>query len=47
MLIGRAQAPLDETATAIEAASGKAWTHPADVSQSDQVQGAVDAAIAR
>jgi meso-butanediol dehydrogenase / (S,S)-butanediol dehydrogenase / diacetyl reductase len=47
MLLGRTPGPLEETAAAIERQGGKAWAHPADVTQPDQVQSAVAAAMAR
>ena len=44
MLIGRRREPLDELEGAIRAGAGSAWVHPADVSDSDDVDGAVAAA---
>ena len=43
MLVGRTLEPLEETASLCE----RAWAHVADVSRSDQVQAAVDAARER
>jgi NAD(P)-dependent dehydrogenase (short-subunit alcohol dehydrogenase family) len=47
MLIGRRREPLEEAARRIEAAGGSAWVHPADVSKSADVDGAVAAATGR
>ena len=47
MLIGRRLEPLEETQGLIEADGGKAWPFVADVTHADQVQAAVDAAVAR
>ena len=47
MLIGRTQSLLDETMTRITEQGGKAWVYAADVRDSQQVQAATDAAMAR
>ncbi len=47
MLIGRRREPLERAVEEIEAAGGRAWAHPADVSDSTQVRDAVAAAMAR
>src|SRR5437763_616014 len=47
MLLGRTAGPLEETAAEVAARGGRAWVHPADVTRSDQVRGAVEAAVAR
>jgi NAD(P)-dependent dehydrogenase (short-subunit alcohol dehydrogenase family) len=47
MLIARRRGPLEETAAAIQQEGGRAWVHPADVSEPTQVQGIVEAAIAQ
>ena len=43
MVIGRTLEPLEETATLL----GQGWAHAADVSRSEHVQAAVDAAVGR
>src|SRR5262245_58458867 len=47
LLLGRTPGPLEETAAEIEARGGKAWVHAADVTRSDEVRGAVEAAMGR
>jgi NAD(P)-dependent dehydrogenase (short-subunit alcohol dehydrogenase family) len=47
MLIGRRAAPLEQAVSEIEADGGRAWLHPADVSDSAHVREAVEAAAAR
>lgn len=47
MLIGRRPAPLQDTASEIEAAGGTSYVQPADVSQSAEVEQAVAAAAER
>jgi NAD(P)-dependent dehydrogenase (short-subunit alcohol dehydrogenase family) len=47
MLLGRTPGPLEETAAEVVRRDGRAWVHPADVTQSTQVRGAVEAAMTR
>ena len=47
MLIGRRRDPLEQTAREIEAAGGRAFAHPADVGDAEQVREAVAAATVR
>jgi NAD(P)-dependent dehydrogenase (short-subunit alcohol dehydrogenase family) len=47
LLVGRTPEPLKETAAAITGRGGKAWVHPADVTDAAQVRGMVETAIAR
>jgi NAD(P)-dependent dehydrogenase (short-subunit alcohol dehydrogenase family) len=47
LLVGRTPAPLEETAAGITARGGKAWFHPADVTDAQQVRRMVEAAVAR
>jgi NAD(P)-dependent dehydrogenase (short-subunit alcohol dehydrogenase family) len=47
MLIGRRHEPLEQTADAISAAGGIAWTHSADISDASAVDDAVAAALHR
>jgi NAD(P)-dependent dehydrogenase (short-subunit alcohol dehydrogenase family) len=47
MLIGRRSEPLEQAALELVAAGGRAWTYPADVSDSAQVGAAVAAAVQR
>jgi NAD(P)-dependent dehydrogenase (short-subunit alcohol dehydrogenase family) len=47
MLVGRRHEPLEQAVREIEATGGHAWAHPADVSDSTEVEGAVAAAMAR
>jgi NAD(P)-dependent dehydrogenase (short-subunit alcohol dehydrogenase family) len=47
MLIGRRPEPLEQAVREIEATGWRAWAHPADVSDSTQVEEAVAAAMAR
>lgn len=47
LLLGRRRDPLENAVREIEAEGGRAFAHPADVSDPDQVQAAVTAAIAR
>jgi NAD(P)-dependent dehydrogenase (short-subunit alcohol dehydrogenase family) len=47
MLVGRRHEPLEQAVREIEATGGHAWSHPADVTDSTQVEEAVAAAISR
>jgi NAD(P)-dependent dehydrogenase (short-subunit alcohol dehydrogenase family) len=47
MLVGRRPEPLEQAVREIDATGGRAWAHPADVSDSAQVEEAVAAAMAR
>jgi NAD(P)-dependent dehydrogenase (short-subunit alcohol dehydrogenase family) len=47
LCLGRTPEPLEETAALCAQDGGSGWVHCADVSRSSDVQGAVDAALAR
>jgi citronellol/citronellal dehydrogenase len=47
MLVGRRPEPLEQAVREIEATGGQAWAHPADVSDSTQVEEAIAAAMSR
>jgi len=47
LCLGRTPEPLEETVALCAADGGSGWAHRADVSRSDEVQGAVEAALGR
>jgi NAD(P)-dependent dehydrogenase (short-subunit alcohol dehydrogenase family) len=47
LLLGRTEAPLQETGSLIEAADGRAWSLACDVRDDDQVDACVQTAVAR
>jgi NAD(P)-dependent dehydrogenase (short-subunit alcohol dehydrogenase family) len=47
LCLGRTREPLEETASLCTQDGGSGWVHCADVSRSAEVQGAVDASLAR